>query len=162
MANEQINIDTNTPGIVMLWLILRNFKPSEAWGDPNKMDPLLLFFIDTFRATLPQGCWIKVHCGYKEGGHTINSYHYLGKAIDWHVEGMPSASAEAHLMRFLKEPKIINGAEFKLIDFMGVGVYPQWANPGFHTDTRGKRASWSQIDGKYVAYDLGVSMLKTI
>lgn len=145
---------------LLVWASLNHFNPQEAWGDPRKMDPSTLHIHDKFRSTLPKGCWIKVHCGYKDTGHTKNSYHYVGKAIDWHIEGMNPVEAEKHLMRFLRTPLSINGSVVQLINYMGVGVYPDWVTPGFHTDTRGTKASWARIGGKYVAYGLGVELLK--
>jgi hypothetical protein len=149
-----------SPGEILLWACLKNFNPREAWGDYSKMDPVLLFIHDAFRSTLPAGCWIKVHCGYKDTGHTKNSYHYSGKAIDWHVEGINPVEAERYLMKFLKTPIFINNEVYKLINYMGVGLYPEWITPGFHTDIRGTRANWSRIGGKYAAYSDGVEALK--
>lgn len=160
MSGETVQKINFEPQQTIMWLLLRHFKDYEAWGDPSKMDPFILFLIDGFRESLPKGCWIKVHCGYKEKGHTKNSFHYKGKAIDFHVIGMHVSEAESHLQKYLRTPKIINGVECKLIDFVGIGVYPEWADPGFHLDTRGVRASWARIKGKYVAYELGVEVIK--
>jgi hypothetical protein len=143
----------------ILWLILKNFKVREAWGDPSKMNHLLLYLMDGFRSSLPNGCWIKVHCGYKEGGHTKNSFHYKGKAIDFHVVGISALEAEACLMHYLSQSKVIDGVEYQLLNYVGLGLYPEWANPGFHLDVRGKRASWARVGGAYVSYDLGLKQL---
>lgn len=146
----------------LIWLCLKHFKRSEAWGDPDLMDPFLLLIMDGFRDSLPKGCWIKVHNGYKEGGHSQNSYHYKGMASDWHVEGCSLVNAERWLMRYLyKSINIDNsGKLYQLIDYVGIGIYPDWNNPGFHLDVRGKRASWARLNNQYVAYRLGVEAAK--
>lgn len=146
----------------VMWMLLNHFKSSEAWGDPLKMHPSTMFLLDKYRGLLPHGCWIKVHCGYKDGGHSKNSYHYKARAVDFHVVGCSLLEAERHLMRLLNASVMINGKEFKLIEFVGVGIYLDWNDPGFHLDTRGVRASWARIDGAYVAYTIGLEKAKEL
>lgn len=142
------------------WMLLKHRTYNDAWGDPAKMDPMVVWLIDEIEDSLPKGCSVKIHCGYKEGGHTPNSYHYKGEAIDWHIVGMSPAAAEEHVIKFLHKPKAVNGKEIKLIEIVGFGCYPEWLNPGFHIDRRGVRASWSMVGGKYVAYEIGAKLMK--
>lgn len=144
----------------ILWMLAEFFDPREAWGEPKKMHPLQVLVLNGFRASLPAGCWVKLHNGYKEGGHTENSFHYKGEANDFHVVGCPFLEAEKQLIHYLRKPRLVEKKEYRLIDYCGVGNYPQWNNPGFHLDIRGNTASWSRIDGKYVAYELGLEWAK--
>lgn len=146
----------------MLWMPLDYFKLSEAWGDPYKMHPLLIFIMEKFRMALPNGCWIKVHCGYKEGGHTKNSFHYKGRAIDFHIVGCSLLEAERHLIKFLKRPMLFDNKTHCLLNYVGLGIYPDWNDPGFHLDIRGKKASWSRLGGQYVAYDVGIEKAREL
>ena len=144
----------------LLWLIVDHFDTTEAWGDPLKMDPFLIFIMGGYRRSLPPGCWIKIHCGYKTNGHADKSMHYEAKANDFHVEGMSPVTAERYLMKYLMNVKLVMGQKLRLIDYVGLGIYPDWVDPGFHLDTRGKRASWAFVDGQQVAYELGLKRLK--
>jgi uncharacterized protein YcbK (DUF882 family) len=138
----------------MIWKMLDYFRETEAWGDPSKMDPFLLFMLDKIRGRLPSGHWIKIHKGFATAGHSPKSQHYHGKAVDFHVVGCDLLDADAHIMRYL------HGTG--LVDNVGIGIYPQWLNPGFHLDTRGERASWAKIDGQYVSYKIGYEYAKNM
>ena len=146
---------------LLLWIILDTFEISEAWGDPFEMHPILMYIIEKFNKSLPHGCWIKIHCGYKERFSKKNSLHCEGRAIDFHVVGCSFIEAERHLMKFLNESVILYGrGEHKLINFVGVGIYPEWSDPGFHLDIRGKPSSWARLDGKYITYTKGLEIAK--
>lgn len=148
---------------LLLWMPLDHFAISESWGRPNKMHPLIIILLEKFRSTLPYGYWIKVHCGYKEGGHTKNSYHYSGRAVDFHIVGCSLLEAERHLMRFLKRPFFHNNnKQCCLLEYVGIGIYPEWQDPGFHLDVRGKKASWSRLNGSYTSYDLGIETARQL
>jgi len=132
----------------MIWNMLEYFKRTEAWGDPDRMDIMLLFLMEKIRGHLPPGHWVKIHKGFATRGHSPQSQHYVGKAVDFHVVGCSLRVADSHIMRYLHNTG--------MIELVGVGIYPQWKDPGFHLDTRGERASWAKLDGKYVAYPLGL------
>jgi len=133
------------------WCLATNFKESEAWGVPANMDYRIIWLLGNIRGILPNNCWIKVHKGYSNNaGHSKKSQHYQipCTAVDYHVVGCSFLDAEAHTMKYLHNSE--------MIDHVGIGIYPQWINPGFHVDVRGVRASWSKIDGEYIAYKLGL------
>lgn len=108
------------------WSHLKYFSPSEAWGDPLKMDFKLLWILDCFRAHM--GRKIVVTCG-TQGNHVKNSQHYVGKAVDIVIEteGVSKLDILFNVFRF---------------PFTGIGVYPEWkcrgmVSPlGFHFDCR--------------------------
>lgn len=136
----------------IIWILAKNFSKKEAWGDASKMRALTIWLIQSIREQLPEGCWIKIHCGYKSEGHEKNSFHYKAQAIDFHVVGLSILEAELIIMKYLRESG--------LVEYIGIGIYPDWANPGFHIDTRGKRASWSRIGSDYLAYSTGIEYIK--
>lgn len=104
------------------WKLLKYFSINENWGDPNKMDPVLMFTLDEFRHFVNKP--IVVHCGWEASGHSENSLHYQGKAVDIHVEGMHVLDQYLAAERF--------------DSFNGIGIYGPdvWKNPGLHLDTR--------------------------
>ena len=122
------------------------FEPKEAWGEPEKMSGLLLMVMYDLR--FHSGWAIHVHCG-TQGKHCKNSYHYQGLAIDFHFKtpnGIFTFREQAkYLMQYLVDMQLDNSC--------GLGVYPQWANPGFHLDVRGKKARWLRQDGEYLSLD---------
>ena len=137
----------------MIWKLLKHLKNGDAWGDPDKMDFFILVIVDNIMNALPVGCRAKIHCGYKTSGHSSKSMHYHGKAIDFHVVGVPFLTAETLIMADLHDTG--------LIENVGIGIYPDWNNPGFHIDSRGNRASWAKIKDDYVAYAEGLKYAKT-
>jgi len=137
----------------MIWKILKHLKRGSSWGDPERMDPLLLFILDRIIDELPTGCVAKIHCGFKTVGHSSKSMHYKAKAVDFHIVGVPFLVAETLISEFLHKTG--------LVDLVGFGIYPEWNSPGFHLDTRGKRASWGRVGGEYVAYASALEYAKT-
>lgn len=118
----KINIENITPKEVMdvfLWSSVEYFNDSENWGDYRKMNVRLIFWLDALRRSvnLP----IVIHNGYEEGGHKDGSQHYLGRAVDLHIEGLTPQEQVWEAMKF---------------PFTGIGMYEFWNNPGLHLDTR--------------------------
>ena len=138
------------------WCLAANFKETEAWGKPENMNYQIIWLMQNIRSVLPTNCWIKVHKGFSDPGrHDVTkSQHYNNSctAVDYHVVGCSLLEAEAHIMKYLHNSG--------MIDFVGMGIYPQWISPGFHTDVRGVRASWSKINGEYIAYKLGIEFAR--
>lgn len=104
------------------WCEIKHFKPSE-FNEPNKMDYYLINRLDQFREMC--GKPIIIHSSYREND---TGYHGTGEAVDIHVKGMNVF--DAYLL-----------AE-KSGFFNGIGVYPNWNNPGLHLDIRQKPARW--------------------
>lgn len=129
------------------WDRIKNFSPQEDWGDPDRMDPNLVFALDAFRKYV--GRAVMIHCG-TQGTHVDGSVHYLGKAVDLHVVGMHCFDAFIAATRFFQ--------------FHGIGLYPDWNNPGLHVDTRnipeGFRALWMKKGGVYL--DISRANLKGV
>jgi hypothetical protein len=47
-----------------------------------------------------------------------------------------------------------------LEEICGLGIYPDWAHPGFHLDLRGYKARWGRVEGSYVAYEEALHFAK--
>lgn len=119
------------------------FLQKEAWGDPKKMSGLLLMLIYDIR--YQSGWEMIIHCG-TQGKHCENSYHYKGMAADFHFNPPNSSVNFKHqgifLMEFLTQLQVDNSC--------GLGIYPEWNNPGFHLDVRGVKARWLKQNGKHI------------
>lgn len=113
------------------WDTIKYFSPSENFGDPAKMSYRLLILLDNLREFLERP--IVIHCGYEDRQNS--SYHCRGMAVDCHCD--------LNLFDFF------NAA--LRFEFIGVGVYPWWNNPGLHLDVRpldigAPKAMWGSID----------------
>jgi hypothetical protein len=136
--------------IGLIWDIFKHINPQSAWGDPGKMNRELLVLLEFFGASLPVGCWIKIHKGYKEG----EKFYEDGNAAAFHVVGCSFIEAEKHLNRFLHDNNLHR--------YLGLGLYPDWSDPGFSIDIRGKKDLWAKMDGKWVDYSEALTKLGAI
>lgn len=121
---------------------LNHFNRNEAWGDPDKVSGVLLLLLDEIRERL--GKSIVVNTAYSTKGHSANSRHYVGDAVDFHVLG-DFLEVERRLQEIFEE--------LNVSDKIGFGIYPDWYRPGFHLDTRGSKARWGRIGHTYVGYE---------
>ena len=110
------------------WTTIKRFAPLEltppglAPNDIN-MHPDFLRKFDEFAQGYHSHQYFIVHKngGYSFTGHSENSLHYKGLAVDFHV----SLAAPLEVMlRAWKDTKF------------SIGYYPHWNNPGFHFDGR--------------------------
>ena len=123
------------------WTKVRHFKKSENWGDPDKMNPLLIYSLDALRELAHS--IIIINRGYCP--NDPGSTHKDGDAADVVITGF------SVMDQFLLAEKT------RL--FSGIGVYPFWNRPGLHLDVRQLRANqhaprWGRnAAGVYVALD---------
>lgn len=124
------------------WKLLKNFKPTENWGDPLRMDFIFMALLDDFRTLV--GTPIFVSCGV-QGAHVERSMHYLGRAADIIL---PKVERE-DLYKIVKHAQD-NG-------FGGIGLYDHWhyhgkVTGGLHLDNRSQHATWMGVkeSGKQV------------
>jgi uncharacterized protein YcbK (DUF882 family) len=145
-----------------VWSKLKHFNRWEAWGEPGKVNGLLLFLLDKITEEVKNYARQKykvvtpciIHCAYATGGHSPNSQHYKGNAADFHFKNIPAYEVYTIIQKAL--------ADYQVSDFVGLGVYPDWRIPGFHLDVRGYKARWSQVIGKYTDITRGAEILKEI
>jgi hypothetical protein len=132
----------------MIWKLLKYFKVWEKWGDPDAMSPVYLLLLERIRERLPEHCSIEIHCAADTSGHSEKSQHYKRPCgvSDFHINGISFSRAIELIEGILKE--------LDVFDYVGLGIYPDWNNPGFHLDTRGEKARWGYIGRSQVAYDL--------
>ncbi len=129
---------------------LNYFTEDERWGDPEKVNGLLLILLDTIRYELCHG--IVIHNAYNTSGHSETSQHYKGNATDFHVVGMTFVEAIDRIQEILEKYNVQN--------HVGLGIYTDWNTPGFHLDVRGVKARWGRVGGKYVAFTTAYSDAK--
>jgi hypothetical protein len=143
----------------MKWKLLKYFYPNEAWGDPDKMNFMLLVLMDYFRASVPQGCKVKIHRGWSPDNP--KSLHYLAKAVDFHVIGCGFLDAEYHLKNFLIRRGLMKEVE--------LGIYPDWNDPGFHLGIQANGGTWAaryrqlesgRTEQYYIGYREGLDYAK--
>ena len=126
-----------------IWDKLKYFKRSENWGDPDKINNLLLSNLDKFREYI--GVPVIITCG-TQGQHVENSYHYQGLAVDIVIPERNGRLLDMYL----------NALKFP---FSGVGIYPDWRYDdarvgGLHLDMRGMdryyglKATWLGVKDK--------------
>jgi len=90
------------------------------------------------------GLEILIHSLYDTGGHSKNSYHYKGLACDFSFTPNRQyyfTTQIKYLVDYLTKNNIY--------DKIGLGIYYEWRNRGFHLDIRGKQLSWYQELGLY-------------
>ena len=118
------------------WSRIAHFK-REEWGrHVEQVDWGLIVAMDRFRSLVDAP--VVIHEAWADSGHSPDSLHYRGRAVDFHVQtGRPFAEV---LLCVLSIPA-----------FMGVGWYPGWHHPGFHVDTRDSetRLLWVRKNGVY-------------
>jgi len=123
------------------WAKVKHFTPKEPWGNWRKVQKKLIFGVDALREFA--GKKFVIHNAYDQSGHSDGSYHYEGKALDGHFEGMHILDQFIVAMRFDQ--------------FNGIGVYLDWDHPGLHLDMRPFSARlmtnslWLRKNGKYIA-----------
>jgi len=115
------------------------FTEDEKWGNPKKINGFLLLLLYIIRGELKFP--IIIHCAYEKSGHSKESEHYKGNAVDFHIK-----TETPFLEQIRKLAAIFE--DLQVADRIGFGIYPTWKNPGFHLDVRGTEARWGRIDIK--------------
>jgi uncharacterized protein YcbK (DUF882 family) len=124
------------------------FTKAENWGDPAKLNGMLLMMLDAVRGIV--GHPFIIHCAYRAGEH--EAQHGLGNAVDFHVLEITPKLAGLKLLEAFND--------LQIADHLGFGCYPNWNNPGFHFDVRGTRARWGQSNGVYCGFDEAFKLMK--
>jgi len=109
-------------GVLMTWEDwnkVQYFTPNENWGDWTKLEKNVIFLLDRMRGEI--GRSIIIHCAYEAGGHSTQSQHYLGRAVDCHIKNTPLLEQYLLAERY---------------GWSGIGLYTDWNNPGLHLDLR--------------------------
>ena len=122
------------------------FNSKENWGDLEKLNwfvPWMCFQIRKTMKNSLQDIPMAIHCAYEPVGHSENSYHYKGMAVDFHFNTF-------HIP-FVSQYILLNSvlSDLKIDRFVGFGVYPHWQQKGFHLDFRGNSIRWIGLKDGY-------------
>lgn len=115
-------------------------------GDPKlngiwNMNRGFMRFLDEFRKQL--GHPIHIHAGYATEGHSPNSLHYKGMAVDCSCPSLTLRDFYNAACNFQHNRR----------NFGAIGVYPYWNSQGLHLDFRTNSIKWIRDEkGKYL-YD---------
>ena len=114
---------------------LKHFNRGENWGDPDRMNGAYLLVLDAIRDRM--GMEYVVHYG-TQGLHSPGSQHPIGNGSDGHF-----ITSHSYFNQIVKLETIL--IDLQVDDRMGIGIYPAWNTPGFHSDLRGFKARWGWI-----------------
>jgi hypothetical protein len=131
-----------------IWEVTEGFTRREGWGVPDRMDGFVLMLISALRKAIREldpKATVVVHVGFATDGHSKNSQHYKGYAIDFHFETNIRYDAQVDLV-------IYTLRKLQVHSRVGLGLYPDWSSPGFHIDSRGVMARWGYIAGVYSTF----------
>ena len=126
------------------WEAIKSYFNSSEFGMDayEKMEDDFLLSLYRFRVAVNSP--IIIHVGYELTGHATNSFHYKGRAVDF------------HFVRWIDFRRVILAATNS--GLYGVGYYTWWHPvPGFHLDNRSPSVFniWKSPErGKYL-YLLG-------
>lgn len=130
------------------------FSQTENWGIPRRVSGLLLLALSVIRRET--GWPVVVHNAFETGGHSQGSQHYQGRAVDFHFTADTTYYRQILLVEQILE-------RYQLAEFVGLGIYPGWNNPGFHLDARGSKARWGyDRQGRTVAYEVAKDLAKSM
>jgi len=125
------------------WSKVKHFLPKEWGDDPRKASPLLVHAVDELRgfisAVSGKDVPIHIHVCWSQGGHSPQSYHYTGQAVDLHFEPVVSYAVQMACI-------------LSMTQFGGIGFYPDWNSPGWHLDMRNEspRIVWTRRNSEYL------------
>jgi uncharacterized protein YcbK (DUF882 family) len=121
------------------WTLVKHFKRAEWVKNPDAVVPELVYLVDGLRDYV--GRPVVIHVAFDDAGHVEDSAHYMGAAVDLHVQGLSLMDQWLAAERF---------------PFLGVGLYPFWEHPGLHLDVRRVGAEhgpgrrwWRDKQGQY-------------
>ena len=129
----------------------------KEFNDPKKINPSLLSTV-CFFLTLTNRTYYN-HSDYRP----LRSEHHSGNALDFRVHSYKGMNQKERLVQYLEDIEDLQSFLdlTGLTNKIGWGIYPKTNNPFFHLDLRGKRARWSEINGKEVSFELGFKYIKS-
>lgn len=138
----------------IIWDEIREgFGRSEAWGDPDKINGALLWILFSLRQRFLREGDVRfiIHNAYEGRSRNSKSQHPLGNAVDFHIKTtMNFEDQVSFVLEVLKDLQVAN--------HVGLGIYLDWDNKGFHLDVRGTKARWSRVEGEYLSFDRGLEV----
>ena len=116
----------------------QHFNANENWGNIEQLQWWHVLHLESIREET--GWPMKIHCSCERKGHSKKSYHPRGCATDFHFISPIELSVQYDILKTAL-------VGFGSWPFVGLGVYPEWANPGFHIDGRGYGLRWVRANG---------------
>ncbi len=131
----------------MIWEMVGDVFSPDEFGEGARlgMDNGFLASLYQFRVAIDNPIIVNPNGGYSTKGHSPKSYHYQGRAIDFHFKYRKNVSLRKFVVAALR------------CGLYGIGMYPHWSpSPGgFHLDNRpgGMLNMWSRNeDGVYTYF----------
>jgi hypothetical protein len=130
----------------MIWEMLEKYFSPDEFGEGAEegMDDGFLASLYQFRVAMDNPILIHNNGGYGTEGHSPKSYHYKGRAIDFHFKHRHNVSLRKFVVTALR------------CGLYGIGMYPLWSPKpgGFHLDNRpgGMFNIWSKNDKGLYTY----------
>ena len=165
-------------GLLVLFLILMLVTPAKAHNVPwvqtnravfrhcynpgdftafNRVNPALLGILCVLIQDPIQN-WEYVH---HSDWRPERSYHHSAAAIDFRLDSYKGkgrcARLRSHNRQWDALKEHLHNAG--LLDKSGIGRYPFSLNPFIHWDLRGTKARWVRVNGKYVAWEVGLTAI---
>ncbi len=134
------------------WDVIKNYFSPEEFGKGAYYNMDDDFLIKLYKFRVAMGSPMIIHEGYATSGHSSNSYHYKGRAIDFHFR-----QANPVFVRRLITTAVKCG-------LYGIGIYQHWNTPGFHLDDRhpNKFQVWKRNENGIYIYVMGTFLPDTI
>jgi hypothetical protein len=133
------------------WLELNKYFWPEEFGAEAYENMEDAFLLKLYRFRVAIGAPMLIHEGYATSGHSTNSYHYKGRAVDFH---------------FIHDPATVRRVVVTAVKcgLHGIGIYPHWNRPGFHLDDRhpDKFQMWKRNEKGVYIYVMGTVLPETI
>ena len=136
-----------------MWNKLKYFSKNEKWGDYKIINGFIILLLEQIRHDFENkkiSSQLIIHSAYRSNSSKDNK-HSTASAVDFHFHNLDFKVAYTELIKTLNYLQVHN--------FIGLGVYPQWRNPGFHLDIRDKKGRWGQWNNKYCTIDYAISKL---
>lgn len=113
------------------WKGIEHFSPREKFGDSLQMSFYFMKTLDKFRdfLDLVYPCKMVITAGWSDTGHTSNSQHYKGKAVDGYL--VKDGKRVSLLQTYLLLTKFYRGG-LHIPKFTGIGLYKVNSIAGKH------------------------------
>lgn len=128
---------------VETWEMIEKYFSPKEFGEGAYEGMQDDFLISLYRFRVAMDTPMIIHIGYATKGHSTNSFHYKGRAIDFHFKYNPVSIRKV----------VVTAIKCGL---HGIGLYPHWAPfpGGVHIDNRspGVFNVWSRNEAGIYTY----------
>lgn len=131
---------------LITWETINEYFDADEFGEGahRGMDDAFLLSLYQFRVAMDLPILVHNNGGFSVKGHSPKSYHYQGRAIDFHFKYPRNVSLRRVVVAAIK------------CGMYGIGMYPHWSPKpgGFHLDNRpaGMFNIWSRNKDNVYTY----------